>query len=165
MTANYQPGEHVNVTITAARVTKASDQMIIVELDDHHEFPIPIAVGSDVGSGVTITRVTPAEWPPMFGDLWCDGEGELWLARYVGLSEFEMAAANIRDHRPMRPKQLLADRGPLTLAYRKPRPPYCVACEADGHTDDDRHCAACRCYADGHKAWCPKSGEANGGQE
>jgi hypothetical protein len=128
----YRRDELLDATISGARVVSVDPTTIRVALQ----------VGEttryvDLPRGtmqIAISRVAPAEWPPMPGDLWRDRVGSLWFCRLNG--GIEMTPADVALTAWIRPDDLLR-RSPLTLVYREPEPVWCVSCEQDGHTEDD----------------------------
>lgn len=133
---DYQPGEIVEITIRGARVDRldsAKNQRFMVGDDDELWLALPLS------EAVTIERFAPAEWPPQPGDVWLDRDGNPWFGcwycldpdspdpAWVPFVDSDGAAIAVLNQTagpmgagPERPEWLVQQRGPLTLAYRKP---------------------------------------------
>ncbi|MFC5184401.1 hypothetical protein [Actinomadura harenae] len=70
---DFQDGEIVDVTLKGVRIARPTQIDAIVIRDEHGDkYALP--------PQAAITRVAPAGWPPLRGDLWRDRDGALWLA-------------------------------------------------------------------------------------
>jgi hypothetical protein len=74
VTAEYRPGEVVDITIKGARVDRVDGRWLGCLLGAYR-----VTVPLD-GPRVTVERVAPAEWPPQPGDLWKDRNESVWFA-------------------------------------------------------------------------------------
>lgn len=113
MKTEFTAGELVDVVIKGARVQafNAGYTTLAPKAGAH----ITIETGS---AGVEITRMAPKEWPPQPGDVWEDRNGKRWFAGATDeASTIWMHPAEVGvggyDH------DILAERGPLTLASRR----------------------------------------------
>lgn len=83
--SSFKPGEIVDITIKGARVEWANSTDMNVWAVDEVDPDTGVNLGEQItishaAENVTIERVAPAEWPPRPGDLWRDGEGDVWFA-------------------------------------------------------------------------------------
>ncbi len=104
---DFQPGEIVDIAIKGARIARSVEGWWIVVDDGHgNEFRIPHAS--------SITRVAPAEWPPLKNDVWRDRTGDLYIGRAfaAGPALFGVDGEHDAD-------DVLQRYGPLTLVHRE----------------------------------------------
>lgn len=121
MSAPFQPGEIVDVVIKGVRVVPSAlpmrDGRDLVSIRDEHGdcYVMP--------SQAAITRVAPAEWPPLPGDKWRDGEGRPWFAIDVTdpvcHEEQFVALVNTFGARLTNPYADVVKYGPFTLVHRE----------------------------------------------
>jgi hypothetical protein len=104
-----QAGELVDIAIKGARVEAYNGGYFTVAPTGGAH--ITIETGS---TGVRVTRVAPAEWPPQVGDLWLDASGSEWFAPMRAKPELESTTAGSSAA-----DWVLGRYGPMTLAYRK----------------------------------------------
>lgn len=110
MTA-FKPGDLVDISIKGVRIagTNALTGAPTVEDEDGDEWPMP--------PQAAVERAVPAGWPPQVGDLWRDGEGELWFCRVDQQVPYLMASSD-RYHGAA--PEIVADtRSPMTLVHRE----------------------------------------------
>jgi hypothetical protein len=132
---DFRVGELVDITIRGARVanafTRTGPDQVQTEVLVFHTCEHMGCNSSTVNMtdpGVTVEQVTPAEWPPRFGDVWRDGSGELWVVRrcYSGMDadgptyrEELFALSDTADETGCHTGSWLqGERGPLTLVSR-----------------------------------------------
>ncbi len=146
MSARYQPGEIVDVTIRGARVEAESfddGHAVQIALPDDWHWWLPLT------AAVTVSRRAPAEWPPSIGDLWLDVHGGKWFCRYHDAEPALASETGGVDD----PQWVLGEYGPMTLLYREgwsPAPAADVdqAAEPDERPTVERLAAGLRELAD-----------------
>jgi hypothetical protein len=109
MSARYAEGELIDVQIKGARVDAINDSGMLVQLSDLIQVDLPLPLPNN---GVTVTRVAPAEWPPVAGDLWANANGVKVFAQDHMLhtsNGFQFGSA----------EEALESIGPMTLVYRE----------------------------------------------
>jgi hypothetical protein len=109
MNARYAEGELIDVQIKGARVGAINDSGMLVQLSDLIQVDLPLPLPNN---GVTVTRVAPAEWPPLAGDLWANANGVKVFAQDHMLhtsNGFQFGSA----------EEALESIGPMTLVYRE----------------------------------------------
>ncbi|TDC25941.1 hypothetical protein E1211_30515 [Micromonospora sp. 15K316] len=125
---DLKPGEHVNITIENATIVEVSRHALAINLPGTEPNGVKGFITINPNrEGVDVTRVAPAEWPPIQGDLWRDAYKTLWFVyRYesgIGTShrvETRMTSASENTHSgSMSPDRLLSERGPVTLVHRE----------------------------------------------
>jgi hypothetical protein len=125
---DFQPGEVVNVTIKGARVNAWHPEL--GELTVEHDADVNSDMTTFEAEKVDVERVASPEWPPLYGDLWRDRDGDLWLARTplggdrtVGLV-CSRPAGNKSSlvGGPLSPHQVLKMHGPMVLVHREEVP-------------------------------------------
>lgn len=108
---NLNPGDRVEVTLKAA----------MIQAIDRNGY-LTVKVGCDEitfdpdEEGVTVTYMGPEEWPPKPGDVWSDGDNDLWFA-------FEEVDGRIEllkqiNGSEMDPDDVLNTCPPMTLRFR-----------------------------------------------
>lgn len=119
MSAALKVGDLLDVTIRA-RVVDVSLPCLVVETDcmDATVFDLE-------DPAIEVARVAPVEWPPVPGDLWRDGHGEVWFTYLVPAGEdltpelFMCAAATGLQWCASHERQI-KDNGPWELVHREP---------------------------------------------
>lgn len=111
-------GELVDITIRGARVADTAIGMLAVTYRGGE-----VRVELVTSSAVTVTRVAPAEWPPLVGDLWRDRDGVVWFATDRYDHPWMVNALGNTDSAG----SMLADRGPMRLVHREARDAEIVA--------------------------------------
>jgi hypothetical protein len=128
-TPMYAVGELVDVTIRGVRVTGTLPTRpnwplpeIVLALDEHagQEFTVTLPLVA----GVTVERTVPADGEPQPGDLWRDGNGELYFARiersHPGVVLVDTSV--IKSGRHYHQWREVHARSGLTLVHREPQP-------------------------------------------
>lgn len=112
----FQPDEIVDVTIRGARVVEEFLSGIVLRLPPEGEsFEVPLA------DEVTLTRVAPAEWPPVVEDVWRDSHTNLWFAVDVSKDDDTVLVVLVRGVTGDRfaPAYALSHWGPMELVRRE----------------------------------------------
>ncbi|MGI5162779.1 hypothetical protein ACQEU3_47235 [Spirillospora sp. CA-253888] len=109
--SDFQPDEVVDVVVKGVRYAGQDPRGAVTILDERGD-------AFDMPPQAAITRVAPAAWPPVPGDLWRDRNGSLWFAL---LDEREV---RLVPHQPTRfawfePSAVLTQAGPLSLVRRE----------------------------------------------
>lgn len=77
--SQFSPGEVVDITIKAARVTAPrpghNGSLSLVYAEVEPGIFASIDIDHPETEGIEITRVAPFEWPPQRGDVWRDRQG------------------------------------------------------------------------------------------
>lgn len=134
-----RPGELVDITIRAAIVTDTGLGRFEVSYpdgDDVHHVQLAAA------AALEIVRVTPAEWPPRYGDMWRDADGDLWtMGRDISGIDGRILPRFLCLDQSMRGSweapAVLAQRGPMTLVHRELVHHDCVPVDTTADEDGD----------------------------
>lgn len=120
MSAPFQPGEIVDVVIKGVRVRHEDADGVVTVLAEN---PLGAVTWYEMPPQAAITRVAPAEWPPLPGDKWRDGEGRPWFAIDVTdpvcHEEQFVALVNTFGARLTNPYADVVKYGPFTLVHRE----------------------------------------------
>lgn len=121
--SGYVVGELVDVTMRGVRVAAvvpvAGTTVLRLRMDEDE---IDLALVT----GITVTRVAPAEWPPQIGDVWDDAHGGSWWTRYNDGEPYLQSETGGVDE----PTWVLERYGPMKLAYRRGWTPESAAIAA-----------------------------------
>ncbi|MCX5066594.1 hypothetical protein OOJ91_11970 [Micromonospora lupini] len=137
---DFQTGELVDITIRGAQVTEVLPGSVAISYATAaSECVVHVANIHTGATGVEVTRVAPAEWPPETGDVWRDRENVLWFisVREVG-DDFRTekvftpsSTRAVNRYAAYQASRLLDERGPMALVHRE-RPEPDDSDEPDG---------------------------------
>ncbi len=119
-----QPGDVVDITIRNARIVDVTGDKVRYQTPARDAPVVHIVHLGPDWPLVTATRVAPAEWPPRAGDVWRDRSGGTWhalqhLPKHGGVRLF--ATTGSAQAVPWEPARILADHGPMEIAFREPQ--------------------------------------------
>lgn len=125
MSARFQPGELIDLTIRGARVSDkhVQDKYLFLSVGEE-TFHLPVRLLARAN----VQRVAPAEWPPQVGDVWEDATGVQWFTRYYEGEPYFVSTAGGHDDA----SGVLDSVGPMTLVYRKGWTPTLAAVPRGG---------------------------------
>jgi hypothetical protein len=118
VSARFEPGELVDITIRGARVRDMD-----ADYDRRYPGDLPVML-SDGRKGripdvaeVTVTRVAPKEWPPQPGDVWRNEHGVKLFATepFEGQTDLRSTRGDVFE----KSETALEHLGPLKLVYRE----------------------------------------------
>jgi hypothetical protein len=121
MSTGFKSGDLLDVTISArvVEIVPGGAIRLTFRQPEHlRASPMPLVLplnSPDIG----YERVAPAEWPPVAGDLWRDGHGDVWFAYTVHPDgTLRMVTANGLRWSDGHDGQL-EDNAPWTLVHRE----------------------------------------------
>jgi hypothetical protein len=120
--AKFREGDRVDITVKGASVDGVATDLNLLVINLTPDAPGGSAQALDLplAENVTVEHASPAEWPPLPGDLWRDHDGDVWLVCMIGDGEVSaltmICAAGAADRSP---EQLLTKFGPPTLVHRE----------------------------------------------